>query len=53
MKNILTLLLLFVALLFSVKSIIAQVKTKIYTNGIPKELSKSSNKLNEVFAIRR
>ncbi len=43
------LLLLFVVIVFSQQTIIAQVKTKIYANGIPKELRKTNFKINEVF----
>lgn len=49
MKKNIMLLLLFVVIVFSQQTIIAQVKTKIYANGIPKELRKTNFKINEVF----
>ena len=49
MKKNITLLLLFVVVIFSQQTIIAQVKTKIYANGIPKELRKTNFKISEVF----
>lgn len=49
MKKNIMLLLLFVVIIFSQQTIIAQVKTKIYANGIPKELRKTNFKINEVF----